>query len=115
MISAKINGKKYYFRDNRELARYLLELIENPLAPFENRKANLFNIMDLIGFDKKAKYIGRIKNEEIFNLAYWEILLSLEGLGKLRGYSVKHKVMNTKSICNDPEKDRITINWNIWE
>lgn len=111
-VRAIINGEKVLFRSRQELARYLMDLLINSAASLSTRTENLFRIMELTGFDSKAKYIGKIQNEEKYMVAYWETLLSLEYMGTLRGFSVNAPIEKGASNYN-PEKRRVSTNWTI--
>jgi hypothetical protein len=112
VIKVFINGKKCYFINRHALARHLMDLLENSIAPLSSRAENLQRIMEVTGFHIKAKYIGEINTEERYTKAYWETILSLEHKSTLPGFSVNCNIGKGRSNYN-PEKVRISTDWNI--
>ena len=111
-VKVKINGHKFVFRSRHELARYLMDLLNDSVSTLLVRATNLQKIMEITGFPRKAEWIGGINTEDRFTKAYWETLLSLEHKGTLRGFSVICSIEKGSSNFN-PEKKRITENWTI--
>jgi len=111
-VKARINGRKLFFRSRHELARYLMDLLNDSVSLLPIRAENLQKIMEITGFHIKAKWIGGITTEERFTKAYWETLLSLEHKGTLKGFSVICSIEKGSSNY-DPERRRITTDWTI--
>lgn len=111
-VKAKINGHRLTFRSRHELARYLMDLLVSAEQDFETRTLNLQRIMQMMGFAAKAKYIGNIWSEKIYEKAYWETVLSLEHMGTLPGFSVICSIEKGNSNFS-PENKRISTDWNI--
>jgi len=111
-IKVKIQGDICYFCSYRDFARHLMLILHDSAkyASFDHRKNMLMDIMTLTGFPNKNKWIDKIKNEKNFLKAYWDVLLSLENLGTLPGFSVNAPIEKGYSNYN-PEKVRITTNW----
>lgn len=114
-IRARIRGKIHNFYSHRDLARFLMQtLVADERSPFEARSRNLHSILELLNFTNKARWIEKIHNEEYFDKAYWEVMLSLEGLGTLPGFSIICNIEKGDSNYN-PEKRRISTDWTLLE
>lgn len=111
MIYARIGNQVFKFSSNKELARLLITtIVDDPFAPFYVRKENLRKILSLLGFYQKEKWIKRIQTEESLIRAYWAILLAMENLDTLPGYSVWAPIEKGRTNYN-PEKFRISEDW----
>jgi len=111
-VQVKINGHKQTFRSKSELARYLMDLLVHSVSTLSVRTQNLQGIMEMMGYSAKAKYLGSIWSEKIYEKAYWETVLSLENLGSLPGFSVICSIEKGNSNFS-PEHKRISTDWTI--
>lgn len=110
-ISIRIQKKLYHFHSYRDLARFLMGyFVDDQLASLETKIDHLKSIMELLGFKSKANWVSKIYSEEFFKNAYWEITLSLEGLGTLPGFSVLCPIGQGDSNYN-PERKRMSTDW----
>jgi hypothetical protein len=109
-VKTRIHGKVVYFKSKNEFAKYLITTVSDKYSPLQTRVQNLMKIMDLTDFPKKAKYLGKIKTEEVFTKAYWETILSLENMGTLTGFLVDAPIEKGSSNYN-PERKRISTDW----
>lgn len=89
-----------------------MDLLVESVSPLFVRSENLKKIMELIGLDRRAKFLGMINTEDRYTKAYWETLLAMEHLGTLPGFSVSCNIEKGDSNFS-PEHRRITEDWTI--
>lgn len=111
-VIATINGHKMTFRSKHDLARYLMDILVDSVSPLFARAENLKKIMELIGLEGRAKFLGMVDNENRYTEAYWETLLAMENLGTLPGFSVSCNIEKGNSNFS-PEHKRISEDWTI--
>jgi len=82
-------------------------IVDDPYASLEARKENLSKMLKMFGFKRKEQWVNRIESEERFSKAFWNILLAMEEMDTLPGFSVWAPIEKGRTNYN-PEKVRIT-------
>ena len=114
---ARIRGRVCYFPSKKALARHLmLEVVADKKAPFETRVMNLISVMEFLEIQFRKNWIGRKEDLTIkqFDQYYWNLLLFLEGMDTLPGFSVDCNIEKGDSNYN-PENRRISTDWVLLE
>ena len=110
-----IRKKKMVFTSYKDLALYLMQIVfQDENCPWEARRDNLVEVLDMCGFSSKKKWVESIKSPDELSRAYWNMVLSFEELGLLPGFSVIAPIEKGRTNYN-PERYRMSENWLIYE